>query len=401
MMNGIIRIRQIGGVKGLMNALKVFDEKALAELAEKYNFDWHSRKIFFEPFFRALVLYGIDESKGLRNWGFSVKNDPLYRIAGATMEVSVPALSMALANKNPNIFMEILGNLMTEVNRLSSKNRIGRDTTEALKGIESLLTNTEIFDSTTWNLSPKLHDWAKYSDNQAGIRAHLKLNSGYCGVEKLVITSAKDHDNMYFEDFLNLEQDSNRIYLFDCGYMNLTTYDNITDSSNYFVTKLHGSISYKVVKILTNKTKQLSSGWEVYLDEKVTLGNGKNRTKCTYRIVDCRDPYNNKLKILTNMLELPVEKLVLLYQYRWTIEIVFRWLKHSLKLKRFISTSPNGIVIQLLVGLIVYCLLILHNTQNKALSVQKLLNELRIILHEMIFIAGIEMGIMLEREGFQ
>lgn len=401
MKNRRIRIRQIGGVKGLMNALRLFDENALAKLAEKYNFDWHSRKIFFEPFFRALVLYGIDESKGLRNWGFSVKNDPLYRIAGAQMEVSVPALSMALATKSPKIFMEILGNLMAEVNRLSSKHRIGRDITDALKGIEGLLTNTNIFDSTTWNLSPKLHEWAKYSDNQAGIRAHLKLNNGYGGLEKLIITSAKDNDNMYFEDFLNLEQASNQIYLFDCGYMKLTTYDNITDSSNYFVTKLHGNISYNVVKILTNKTKKLSSGWEVYLDEQVTLGEGKNSTKYTYRIIDCRDPYNNKLKILTNMLELPVEKIVLLYQYRWTIEIVFRWLKHSLKLKRFISTSPNGIVIQLLVALIVYCLLILHNTQNNVFSVQKLLNELRIILHEMIFIAGIEMGIMLEREGSQ
>ena len=93
-------------------------------------------------------------------------------------------------------------------------------------------------------------------------------------------------------------------------------------------------------------------------------------------------------------MELSTEQIVLLYQYRWTIEILFRWLKHSLKLKRFISNSTNGIVIQILIALIVYCLLVFRNKEYKQLSVHRLLRELNNIRDEMMFIAGAEWGIL-------
>jgi len=400
MRNYSVTIRKIRGVKGLLSSTALFDNEKIAELAKEYNFDWHSRKIFFNPFFRALILFQIDNSSSLRDWGSSINNSALYRFVGAHMDVSVPALSMALAKKDPEIFIDILRDLMIEINYLSSIQKLGRDISKVFKEIQDLLTNTNIFDSTTWELSSKLCKWAKYSNKQAGIRAHLKLNSGYGGVEKLIITSAKDNDTKYFEDFLNLDQDSQQIYLFDCGYKKLTTYDKITDSSNYFVTKLHGQILYDIIEVISNKTKILANGFELHSDNRVRIGTGRNQAKNTYRIIIGKDSYGNDLKILTNMVDLSVEQIVLLYQYRWTIEIVFRWLKHSLKLKRFISNSANGIVIQILIALIVYCLLVLRNKKYKQLSVHKLLLELENIKEEIMFIAGVEFGILIGR-GFK
>jgi len=400
MKNYSIGYRQFGGVKGLMNTFGFFDEETLTELAKKYNFDWHSRKIFFEPFFRALILYQIDSCNSLRDWGLSINKNALYAVTGARMEVSVPALSMALAKKEPDIFMEILRDLMSEINQLSSMQKLGRDVSKTFKQIQDLLTNTKIFDSTTWDLSPNLCKWAKYSDKQAGIRAHIKLNTGYGGLEKLIITSARDNDSIYFGEFLDLKNNQKQIYLFDCGYRKLTTYDDITKSTNYFVTKLHTQISFEIIEILSNGPKKFVNGFVLESDNKVTIGKGKNQAKNIYRIIIGKDAYGNDLKILTNMLELSTEQIVLLYQYRWTIEILFRWLKHSLKLKKFISNSANGIVIQILIALIVYCLLVLRNKQYKQLSVHRLLRELNNIRDEMMFIAGAEWGILVGR-GFK
>jgi hypothetical protein len=58
------------------------------------------------------------------------------------------------------------------------------------------------------------------------------------------------------------------------------------------------------------------------------------------------------LRIATNLLDVPAEIIALIYQYRWTIEIFFRFFKHILGCRHLISHSANGIEIQ------VYCAII-------------------------------------------
>ncbi len=63
------------------------------------------------------------------------------------------------------------------------------------------------------------------------------------------------------------------------------------------------------------------------------------------------------LRIATNRLDVPAEIIALLYQYRWTIEIFFRFFKHVLGCRHLLSHSQQGIEIQAYCAIIA-CLLI-------------------------------------------
>src|SRR5262249_15898463 len=46
-----------------------------------------------------------------------------------------------------------------------------------------------------------------------------------------------------------------------------------------------------------------------------------------------------------------------LYKGRWQIELLFRWIKQHLKIRKFLGTNDNAIRLQLLAAMIAYVLL--------------------------------------------
>ena len=64
-----------------------------------------------------------------------------------------------------------------------------------------------------------------------------------------------------------------------------------------------------------------------------------------------------------------IRELAGLYKTRWQIELFFRWVKQTLKIRRFVGTSANAVRIQLAVALIAYLLLrITHAAQTAVAS---------------------------------
>lgn len=65
------------------------------------------------------------------------------------------------------------------------------------------------------------------------------------------------------------------------------------------------------------------------------------------------DPKTGKhVRLLTNLLEVPARIIGLLYRHRWMIEIFFKWLKCTARLRHLMSESHNGILLQLYVAVI-------------------------------------------------
>jgi IS4 transposase len=73
---------------------------------------------------------------------------------------------------------------------------------------------------------------------------------------------------------------------------------------------------------------------------------GRRRSAATQDIV-----------LATNLMDVPAEVIVLLYRYRWLIELFFRWLKCVLSCRHLLSESQNGVQIQMYCALIT-CLMI-------------------------------------------
>ncbi len=70
------------------------------------------------------------------------------------------------------------------------------------------------------------------------------------------------------------------------------------------------------------------------------------------------------LRIATDLLDAPAEVIAFLYQYRWTIEVFFRFLKQVLGCRHLLSTKPEGIQIQVYAA-VICCLLLNQLTGAK------------------------------------
>lgn len=93
------------------------------------------------------------------------------------------------------------------------------------------------------------------------------------------------------------------------------------------MTVLHESISVEVVEEREVQTPVTAQGYLIHSDRLVRLGTGKARSRYLWRVIDATDTQGQRRTIVTSLLEESVERITQLRAYRWTIEIVFRWLK--------------------------------------------------------------------------
>ena len=74
------------------------------------------------------------------------------------------------------------------------------------------------------------------------------------------------------------------------------------------------------------------------------------------------------LRILSNDLEAPAQQIADLYKRRWAIELFFRWVKQTLKIRHFLGTGANAVRIQVAVALIAFLLLRLAQATQSAVQ---------------------------------
>ena len=85
------------------------------------------------------------------------------------------------------------------------------------------------------------------------------------------------------------------------------------------------------------------------------------------REVRVRTETGKVLRILCNDLDASAQEIAELYKRRWAIELFFRWVKQTLKIKHFLGTSENAVRIQIAVALIAYLLLRLAQKAQTAI----------------------------------
>ncbi len=374
-------------------------------IAEQSGYDAQAQKLTFAPYLRALLVRQI-EGGSLHDLQAGMARDPLYQAHGAQLEISVPGLSKANAQRSPQPFWDVLAEVMAVVDTLPQAVRMGRSkplgaaTPKQLREIGQLLERTHIFDGTTVEFPAQIAQWARTPTKQerAGIKVQLRLRAGYGGLDRVMVTGGKGNDNPYFRAMLDLEMAApGQVYLFDTGYCKLATYDAMREHGSDLVTILHESITVEVVEDRAVATPTTAQGYTIHRDQLVRLGTGKTRSSYQWRLIDATDTQGQRRTILTSLLDETAERITQLRAYRWTIEIVFRWLKRVLQLDTLISYSPGGIAMQVAVALITYGLMLLYHAGG-ALSLKALQRRVKRALHEALFAAGVAEGERRARE---
>ncbi len=363
-----------------------------AEVAEQFDYDWHARKLKFEPHFRGQVLLQATAYQSIRDQQWAAANDPLFAANGAAVEISVSGLAQANRNRPIEPYVILMQQVMEGVANLPHRRLRALDK-ETWQGITDLLHRVELFDATTLTLPPKLAQWAKGvgpSETSAGMKLQLKLAGDSGAIKHLMLTPAPGSDSPYFEDLLgDLQNQQGLIFVFDGGYWRLTTYQEIIDQGHDFVTKRAGTLKPQIIEHLPLPHEPLTSGYTVLEDALVYLGQDQ---QLTCRMLKVRQTNGQVITLITSLLTAPADQICLLYRYRWTIEILFRWLRQTLQLDHLLSHDPQGILRQILTALIVWGLLVMANQDTDRLSPKQLWRQLQADLHQAVLEFGYRLG---------
>jgi hypothetical protein len=205
-------------------------------------------------------------------------------------------------------------------------------------------------DSTLIELSLAVFDWARYRFTKGAAKLHLVLDhEGYLPVFA-DLTAGHVHD---INVARGLQFPPGSILAVDRGYYAYDLFGQWTSDDIFFVTRMKKKTKYRVVE-----RRDPPRG--ILCDQIIELTTPKARRLCPHRLrrIAYRDPDTGKrLVFLTNHLDFGATTIARIYKDRWQIEIFFKELKNTLKIKSFVGTSVNALMTQIWTALIALVLL--------------------------------------------
>lgn len=269
------------------------------------------------------------------------------------------SMSEAATVFDPTRLKEIISELGEQLKPL------GRDA--RLKDIDGTLT---LVDGTLLKALPSMMEaaWLKQQTGSGLVKWRLHTHfevDRYVPVRiDLTRDGGGDNDERAVLD-RTLEPD--RLYVLDRGYAKFALFNNIVAAKSSYVCRLRDNSAYGVLE--ENVISEEARAEGVISDQIISIGDDRKGPTHQIRLVcvKCK-PYKSTgkqrgqdtdgiIRIATNLLDVPAEIIALIYLYRWTIEIFFRFFKHMLGCRHLLSHSANGIEIQTYCAIIA-CLLI-------------------------------------------
>jgi hypothetical protein len=171
-----------------------------------------------------------------------------------------------------------------------------------------------------------------------------------------------------------------RLYVMDRGYAKFALFNRIVLKNSSYVCRLRDNSAYEVLEERPLTDADRAAG--ILSDQIVRFSNGQADARPDHPIrlvcVKC-SPHTRRgkygggssgvdsdgvLRIATNLLDVPAEIIGLIYEFRWIIELFFRFFKQILGCRHLFFHSQNGIELQAYCA-IVACMLLCLWTGRK------------------------------------
>ena len=202
-------------------------------------------------------------------------------------------------------------------------------------------------DATVIELCASLFDWATFRQTKGAVKLHLLLDhDGYLPVFAH-LTEGKTHEVNVARTLLF---PAGSIVVVDRGYVDYELFWNWTVHKVFFVTRQKDNAHYAVLEEGT-----VPANRNILRDELIELQGYYSRKKYPRplrRIEVWDEKHEQVIVLLTNHLRFGATTIASIYKDRWQIEIFFKTIKQNLKIKTFVGTSPNALLIQIWTALI-------------------------------------------------
>jgi IS4 transposase len=316
-------------------------------IVEEHRADEMARKLNAKRHFVALLYGQISGATSLREivTGMESHETRLYHLGAAPVKRST--MSDANTNRPWQVFSELFTQMLKQAHpglRRASKDAV------------------RLIDSTSLRLSSLSEDWATFSTDVFGAKAHIVYDPNADHPVYFAVTPANIND-ITAAKAMPIEPGAT--YVYDLGYYDYGWWAKIDDAGCRFVTRLKKNTPFVVVmENLVPQNSNIVSDRIGHLPQRLA-NSRKNPLQVPVREVRVIIDTGKMLRIVTNDLDASAQEIADLYKQRWQIELFFRWIKQTLRIKHFIGISENAVRIQIAVALISYLILRLAQAAQK------------------------------------
>jgi hypothetical protein len=228
---------------------------------------------------------------------------------------------------------------------------------------------TYLIDSTSVRLSALSERWARFSAAACGAKAHIVDDPDADRPVHAVVTPARVTD-LTAAKALPIEPGAT--YIFDLGYYDYGWWAQLHAADCRIVTRFKTNTRLTVEE--ERPAPPASADGGVILSDRVgrlperQASRRQNPFQAPVREVKVRIETGTVLRILSTDLEASAQDIADLYKRRWAIELFFRWVKQTLKIRHFVGVSENAVRLQIAVALIAFVLLRLAQATQSAIE---------------------------------
>lgn len=319
-----------------------------------------NRKLYFDQYCMLVLLFLFNPVvRSLRAVEQASELRKVQRKLGC-QRASLGSLSEATDVFRPERLKEIIAELGEQLEPIARDPR--------LKDVQHTLT---LVDGTLMKGLPVLVQAALPDPRTAKLKAKFRLHTQFDlerGVPiRIDVTEGISRGEADERAVLARALETGRCYVKDRGYAKFKLFNEIAAADSSYVCRLRDNSRYEIEEERSLAAEDVEAG--VILDAIVRIGEYKDaedRPDHPLRLVVVKTTPHEKrggpasnglLLIATNLLDLPAWIIALIYRYRWTIEVFFRFFKHVLGCRHLLSRDQAGVEIQTYCAIIA-CMLI-------------------------------------------
>lgn len=308
-------------------------------LVATYEADRRIRHLKTREQFIALLYGQLSGASSLREivGGLSSHRSRLYHVGGGPVARST--LADANAKRPAALFGELFAAMVSRAQR-GLRRKVG----EA----------TYLIDATGVALSGMGSQWAHFSSMACGAKLHVIYDADAERPIYAAVTPARVNDITAAQA---MPIEAGATYVFDLGYYDYAWWAKLDTAGCRIVTRFRRNTPLEVTAELP-----LPEGSDILSDRigllpRRQMRNRQNPFSDPVREVRVTTDTGKVLRILSNDLDASAEEIARLYKRRWAIELFFRWVKQTLRIRHTLGNSENAVRIQIAVALIAFLLL--------------------------------------------
>lgn len=318
--------------------LKLVPRSMFEAAVAKHETEKHAKGLTCWSQFIALLFCHLGGAKSLREIiGGLAASEGKLRHLGVALAPKKSTLAYANQHRGWQLYKTVFERLL-DVCQCAA-----RDKKRKFRFKHQLLS----LDSTVIPVCVEMFEWATYVRTKGAVKLHLVLDNQGLLPQYAVISDGKTSD---VEVARKMHFTPGAMLVFDRGYQDHQWWRRLSAEGVYFVSRLKDSTSY----IIVGQRKQAGCS-NIVRDEEVILASDKaepDKAMRLRRIEIWLEDKQDTMVFITNHLKLAAATIAAIYKDRWQIELFFKAIKQSLRIKTFIGTSENAVQTQIWTALI-------------------------------------------------